>query len=251
MIKKVVHIVCKKCDILKETNMFHKDNSVKSGYRSTCIECRKNSFKIINDKDLILKIRESYLELCSFRKVAKKFGLSERAITNYCEDLILLKPKKTNEHKDKYKDRYKEYNKEYRKKYYEKNKIKIIIYQRNYKKKRKQTDPIYNCRYRMGVMLCDLFRRHGFKKKNKTQEILGCSFEDFKNHLESKFEPWMNWDNKGLYNGEFSYGWDVDHIIPLATVDTEEDIIRLNHYTNLQPLCSKINRDIKMDKLNY
>ncbi len=28
-------------------------------------------------------------------------------------------------------------------------------------------------------------------------------------------------------------------------------IININHYTNLQPLCSKINRDIKKDKLEY
>jgi hypothetical protein len=40
----------------------------------------------------------------------------------------------------------------------------------------------------------------------------------------------------------------IDHIEPLFPKNvkrTTEDIIRLNHYTNLQPLCSKINRDIK------
>ena len=57
----------------------------------------------------------------------------------------------------------------------------------------------------------------------------------------------MTWENRGLYNGEFNYGWDIDHIIPLSSAETEEDIIKLNHYTNLQPLCSKINRDIKKD----
>ena len=61
----------------------------------------------------------------------------------------------------------------------------------------------------------------------------------------------MNWDNYGLYNGELDYGWDLDHIIPISSAKTEEDIIRLNHYTNLQPLCSKTNRDIKKDKLEY
>ena len=69
-----------------------------------------------------------------------------------------------------------------------------------------------------------------------------------KEYIESKFENWMNWDNKGLYNGEFNYGWDVDHIIPISSAKTEEEIILLNHYSNLQPLCSKINRDIKKDK---
>jgi hypothetical protein len=61
----------------------------------------------------------------------------------------------------------------------------------------------------------------------------------------------MSWENKGLYNGELNYGWDIDHIIPLSSADIEEDIIRLNHYTNLQPLCSKVNREIKKDKLDY
>jgi len=49
----------------------------------------------------------------------------------------------------------------------------------------------------------------------------------------------------GLYNGEFNYGWDIDHIIPISTAKTEDDVYKLNYYTNLQPLCSKINRYIK------
>jgi hypothetical protein len=58
----------------------------------------------------------------------------------------------------------------------------------------------------------------------------------------------------GLYNGELNYGelnygWDIDHKIPLSSGKTEEKIIELNHYTNLQPLCSKINRDIKKDNI--
>lgn len=59
----------------------------------------------------------------------------------------------------------------------------------------------------------------------------------------------MNWENYGLYNGDLFFGWDIDHIIPVSSANSEEEIIKLNHYTNLQPLCSKINRDIKKDKL--
>jgi len=57
----------------------------------------------------------------------------------------------------------------------------------------------------------------------------------------------MNWDNRGLYNGKENYGWDIDHIIPLSSAKTIEDLIKLNHYTNLQPLCSFKNRCIKRD----
>lgn len=55
----------------------------------------------------------------------------------------------------------------------------------------------------------------------------------------------MNWNNHGKYNGEYNFGWDIDHIIPLDSAKTEEDIIKLNYYTNLQPLCSYINRVVK------
>jgi hypothetical protein len=94
-------------------------------------------------------------------------------------------------------------------------------------------------------------KKYGYTKKSRTYEILGCSYEDFKKYLESKFQDWMTWDNRGLYNGTECYGWDIDHIVPVSTAKTEEDVIRLNHYLNLQPLCSKINRDIKKDNLFF
>jgi len=57
----------------------------------------------------------------------------------------------------------------------------------------------------------------------------------------------MNWDNYGLYNGTENYGWDIDHITPLKTTKVEDEVIKLNHYSNLQPLCSYHNRNIKRD----
>ena len=61
----------------------------------------------------------------------------------------------------------------------------------------------------------------------------------------------MNWENKGKYNGNFNSGWDLDHIIPISSAKNKEEIYKLNHYTNYQPLCSKVNRFIKKDNLNY
>jgi hypothetical protein len=85
------------------------------------------------------------------------------------------------------------------------------------------------------------------KRKRKTIRAisyLGCSIEELKKHLESKFQPGMNWNN-------YSYkGWHIDHIIPLSAFDLtkEEEVKKACHYTNLQPLWWRDNLK-KSDKL--
>jgi len=75
----------------------------------------------------------------------------------------------------------------------------------------------------------------GYTKNSQTFEILGCEYEVFRKHIERQFTEGMNWDNYGLY------GWHYDHIMPLSTAKSYEDIVRLNHYTNLRPLWAKEN----------
>lgn len=48
-----------------------------------------------------------------------------------------------------------------------------------------------------------------------------------------------------------NYGWDLDHKIPISTTQNEKEVYTLNHYTNFQPLCSYINRDVKKSKVYY
>jgi hypothetical protein len=139
--------------------------------------------------------------------------------------------------------------KENRKKYYLNNKEKEIRNNNIYRINRKKTDSLYKLTQNIRTLISNSFKKYKFKKTSKTANILGCSFEEFKTHLESKFETWMTWDNHGLYNGTEMFGWDIDHIIPLSSAINETDIIKLNHYSNLQPLCSKINRDVKRNNL--
>jgi hypothetical protein len=120
---------------------------------------------------------------------------------------------------------------------------------RIYAREKRKTDPLFSMRSRISSMFRSSLLKIGYSKRLLSEEILGCTFAEFKLYLESKFESWMNWENRGKYNGNFNTGWDIDHIVPLSTAINEEDILKLNHYTNLQPLCSKINRDIKKDKV--
>ena len=120
-------------------------------------------------------------------------------------------------------------------------------------KKRKETDPLFKLKCRIISNISTYIKRNGYSKKNKTNKILGCTFEEFKYHLESQWKPWMNWDNygnpkDGIYAPNKT--WDIDHIIPTSSAITEEDLLKLNHFTNLQPLCSYFNRFIKSDSMS-
>jgi len=118
---------------------------------------------------------------------------------------------------------------------------------RKWKTKKKETDPVFKLSCNIGVNIRACFKKNGFTKSNKTEQILGCSLAEFKTHIESLWEPWMSWENYGKYNGKVNFGWDLDHIIPISAAETELEVECLNYYTNFQPLCSHTNRYIKRD----
>lgn len=134
-----------------------------------------------------------------------------------------------------------------KKRYREKNKDKIRQDWRKYKLNKKKTCPLFRLSTRIRKTIALSIKNSGLKKSKRTEEILGCSFEFFKAHIESQFQPWMTWDNRGLFNGTIDFGWDLDHIIPMSSAKTEEDVLRLNHYSNFQPLCGFVNRFVKKD----
>jgi len=205
---------CKKCLEEKEIELFSKSKECKYGYSHLCISC-----KSIYQKEYMLEYNKKYQEENKESlKLKKKLYLSN--------------------------DNIKQKNKEYQKEYRSVNKNDLYL-----KRKEYTSDLRYKINSNIRASIHNAFKKNGYKKKSKTLDILGCSFEDFKLYLETKFEEWMNWDNKGQYNGELNYGWDIDHIIPISTAENEDDVYRLNHYTNLQPLCSYVNRYIKKNKI--
>ena len=119
---------------------------------------------------------------------------------------------------------------------------------------KKLSDPYYSLNCSIRALITFSIKRSGYKKKNKTEEILGCTINEFILYLENQFEPWMNWSNYGNWNGiptEMNTAWDIDHIIPSSFATSEDDVIKLNHYTNLRPLFSYVNRYIKGDRVDF
>jgi hypothetical protein len=120
----------------------------------------------------------------------------------------------------------KEYHNEYSKKHQKENKE----YYNEYYKNRRKNDSTFKFKCNVRCLISYSFKRgiNQFRKNAKTEDILGCTIEEFRDYISLKFTKGMNFDNHGK--------WHLDHIIPLASAETEEDIIRLNHYTNFQPL---------------
>ena len=154
------------------------------------------------------------------------------------------------EYLKEYKNKNKERISQKKKEYYEANKDKLLKVINEWSKNERATNPLYKLKCNVRTLIGNSIRKGGFKKLSLTEQILGCTFEQFKEHLESQFEPWMSWDNRGLYNGTPDYGWDIDHIVPVSSANNEIELLQLNHYTNLKPLCSYINRDVKMAKVH-
>jgi hypothetical protein len=116
------------------------------------------------------------------------------------------------------------------KEYYEKNKVKIIS-KLNDKYK---NNPLYRMKVNLRKRISFYLKSKNLIKTNKTFDIIGCSPEFLKGYLEKKFTDGMCWELVGHYIH-------IDHIIPLSSAKTEKELIKLCHYTNLQPLWSEDN----------
>lgn len=201
--------VCNICQELKDLTEFHKNG--KNTFKPCCKKCR----------------------------ISPKLTLEQRKIYN-------LKRKE----RAKSDPNYREKRNAQRRKYLENNKEKVKIankeaYIRGGKrrrkqmyesvKKRKQNDPLFRLRCSLSSRLSGILNKKSLIKNSSLVLIIGCSLEELKIYLESKFQEGMSWDNYGLT------GWHVDHIIPVSSAKNEEEIYKLNHYTNLQPLWAEDN----------
>ena len=132
-----------------------------------------------------------------------------------------------------------EQKREYNKEYYLKNiehfkeynsKLENRERRRNRQNNRYNTDINYRlltiCRARLQAAL------KGESKSASTMKLIGCTSDELRSHIESKFEPWMTWENQGRG------GWDIEHIKACAKfnlVDPEQQRICFN-WSNLQPM---------------
>lgn len=208
---------CSKCNVEKEFSEFRED---KGKFRSSCKECCKKHRKIyieLNKEKIYIKTKQYNIE----NKEIKK---EKRIVYDIINKEKISKYKKTYNDINKYKIS------KQRKEYREVNKSSLYEYNKKYHKERKNTDDLFKLRGSVRACVRSAFKRgdNQFKKGAKTEEILCCTVKEFIIYIENKFTDGMTIGNHGE--------WHLDHIIPVSSAKTEEEVIKLNHYTNFQPL---------------
>ena len=187
---------CTKCGIEKDFSEFYNRKGGKYGLRADCKCCVKEN---------VIKWQAENPE--KVKEIQTKSSAKWNAINPEKRKEILAKSKTKDEYKAK----------------------------RNIQlKQRKLDDPLFKLSDNIRCLIRSTIKNSGLQKHSKTQAILGCTFEEFKIHIESQFQDGMTWDNYPE--------WEYDHIYPVSLAENEEHLIKLNHYTNFQPLWAEDNR---------
>jgi hypothetical protein len=202
--EKQVTKTCKNCNQEKELGLFFKDVRYKNGVKSNCKDC----YVVLRQP----KTREYFIR--NKQRIYAK-------------------------HKE-YRETSKEQNSIKHKEWIKNNKDKIRLSDRVYSKNRKRVDLNYKLK-------CNIRSKISYELKNNikrksTVDLLGCTVDKLRAHLESKFKEGMTWNNYGE--------WHIDHIKPCSMFDfsNKEHQVDCFHYTNLQPLWAKENI-IKSNKI--
>lgn len=109
---------------------------------------------------------------------------------------------------------------------------------------RRNTDPAYRAKFYARKRVREFIKRcHRWKRGMRVSPWIGCSAQFLAAYIAAMFRDGMTWQNHGKH-------WEIDHIIPLSSADMTDmdNVLRLSHYTNLQPLLVRENR-IKGDKI--
>lgn len=126
-------------------------------------------------------------------------------------------------------DRKQNYDRRYHRKNRDRNRKRRQDYQRRYRR-----DPARRLAHNLRTRLSKFIRRE--TGRASTENLLGCSFGQFKSYIEALFGKGMTWENYGSH-------WHIDHIIPVSAFDlgNPEHVRRCFHFSNLRPLRAREN----------
>jgi hypothetical protein len=222
---------CKTCKEIKELDSFTKDKLSKGGYKQSCKLCIAKACRerrVSNPKarrEYEAKWRAKNVDKCKSgtykwrEKNPEQWSNYRKKYYQNNKEKIAEQSKATYE---KYKQKYNENNRRY-----QKDNHKLLMQKR---KERIESNPLLQFKERIRCLVKNSFYRLKHNKTKRVSEVIGADWEIVKEHFVSQFKDGMTWE--AFIAGEIH----VDHIQPLASAKTEEELIALCHYTNLQPL---------------
>lgn len=223
---RVVMHLCKKCNILKPYGDFYTSKNIKSGYRNECKLCIMlygKAFRF-NNKERIKLQTENRKEKIQMYRVSrtKETSLKNKIYHINHRDTILARKRELSYTSD-FKNRRK-------------------VRRNPRERARKNHDVLY--RYTCQIRSCiTVAIKKKYTKRSKVYSIVGCGYFELFEHLKLTAIK-----NYGIWCPAIRYH--IDHITPVSLAKTEEDVIKLNHYSNLQLLLPKDNL-AKSNKTNF
>jgi DNA mismatch repair ATPase MutL len=220
---------------VRESQKKYRENNKKryQNYKESQKEYREKNKEKIREKKK--EYREKNKE--KLKEKNKKYRENNKEkIREYNKEYFKEYNKENNEKRKEWRIQNKEHLKKYSTKYNKENNEKNKEWRRLYDKERKNIDPIYKLICNLRNNICVAFKRgcnNQFRKNAKTETILGCTFQEFRLHIEKQFKEGMTFENYGK--------WHLDHIYPVSFAKDEKHLIELNHYTNFQPLWAQEN----------
>lgn len=224
----IVNKTCSKCDTRKPLQDFHKRKSSIDGHTGQCKECIRAYHRVYSVLQRSMN-REKY------RAKSKKWKSENREIVNKYNSKWYKEKRKDPEFLKKEREANRKRYSDNIEKERARSRLKGIRdskFNQEREKKKYHTDKKYNLTIKLRKRIQMAISAQSTKKSGRTIELLGCSIEKVRIHLEKQFLPGMTWKNHSLK------GWHIDHIKPCASFDLRNPKQQKQcfHYTNLQPL---------------
>lgn len=216
--------ICKKCQLTKSIKQFRQRiKKDRISYEVYCLTCEK----------------EYNITSCKERYQHHKDGRVKEYRNNNLDKIL------------KYNRQYNKNNSEKIKLYKKSSKWKNYI--NNYVKNKRINNEEFKLRLYLSNSINIRLKNNGGSKLGQSYlKYLPYSIQDLKQHIESKFEPWMTWQNHGRYvsktwddQNSSTWTWQIDHIVPASLLPyssmEEENFKKCWSLENLRPLNAKQN----------
>lgn len=216
--------ICPTCKVDKTIDQYNKNKTRKDGLQRECRECNHNHhnkhYHTKKSPRLTENLQHNH-KICSNCKQELPFGYFNKAklgrfgLSGECKKCLSIRNKEWLDNGGR-------------------------EWSNKWMKHKKATDPQFKLKHILRLRLLDALKRDNITKNHSALELIGCSIEQCKQHIEQQFKPEMNWSNHGSY-------WEIDHIIPcdIYNLEDEDQQKQCFHYTNLQPLTISENRSKK------